>query len=51
MRKIWNMEVKVKPLVIVALGTTPIKLRDWLNDIGIETKITESQKTVLLPTA
>ena len=28
--KIWNMKVKVIPLVIGALGTTPIKLRNWL---------------------
>ena len=39
--KIWNMKVKVIPLVIGALGTTPIKLRNWLKEIGIETQITE----------
>ena len=51
LRKIWNMKVKVIPLVIRALGTTPIKLRNWLKQIGIETQITESQKTVLPHTA
>ena len=51
MRKIWNMKVKVIPLEIGALGTTPIKLRNWLKEIGIETQITELQKTVLLHTA
>ena len=47
--KIWNMKVRVIPLVISALGTTPIKLGSWLKEIGIETQITELQKTVLLP--
>ena len=45
------MKVKVIALVIGALGTTPIKLRNWLKEIGIETQITELQKTVLLNTA
>ena len=36
LRKIWNMKVKVILLVIGALGTTPIKLRNWLKEIGIE---------------
>ena len=39
--KIWNMKVKVIPLVIGALGITLIKLRNWLKEIGIETQITE----------
>ena len=30
LRKICNMKVKVIPLVIGALGTTPIELRNWL---------------------
>ena len=51
LRKIWNMKVKVIPLVIGGLGTTPIKLRNWLKEIGIETQVAELQKTVLLHTA
>ena len=47
LRKIWNMKVKVIPLVIGALGTTPTKLGNWLNEVGIETQITELQRTVL----
>ena len=47
LRKIWNMKVRVIPLVICALGTTPIKLRK-LKQIGIETQITEMKNTVLL---
>ena len=51
LRKIWNMKVRVIPLVIGVLGTTPMKLRNWLKEIGTETQITEFQKTVLLHTA
>ena len=48
LRKISKMEVKVIPLALGALGTTPIKLRSLLKETGIETQITELQKTVLL---
>ena len=51
LRKIWNMKVKVIPLVIGVPGTTPIKLRNWLKEIFIETQIKELQKTVLPHTA
>ena len=51
LKKIWNMKVKVIPLVTGAVGTTPIKLRNRLKEIGIETQIAELQKTVLLHTA
>ena len=37
--------------MIGALGTTPIKLGNWLNEIGIDTQIKELQKPVLLHTA
>ena len=50
LRKIWNMKVKVTPLLIGAPGTITIKLRNWLREIGIKTQITEVQKTVLLHT-
>ena len=48
---ISNMNVKFIPLALGALRTTPIKLRNWLKEIDIETQITEVQKTVLLHTA
>ena len=51
LRKIWNMKVMVIPLVTGGLGMTPIKLKNWLKKIAIETQITELQKTVLLHTA
>ena len=49
-RKMWNMKVKVIPLVKGALWAIPIKLRNWLKEIGIETQLIELQKTVLLKT-
>ena len=51
LRNISNMNVKVIPLALGALRTKPIKLRNWLKEIDIETQITEVQKTVLLHTA
>ena len=41
LRKMWNMKVKVILLVIGTLKTIPIKLRNRLQEIGIETQITE----------
>ena len=38
---IWNIKIKVIPLAIGALGTTPIKLTNSLKEIGIETRIKE----------
>ena len=48
LRKIWNKRVKAIPIVIGGLGTTPKLLRMRLEDIGIETKIVELQKSVIL---
>ena len=45
------MPVKVIPVVVGALGTTPKKLKQWLSDIGIETRIVELQKTNILYSA
>ena len=51
LKKIWNMPVKVIPVVAGALGTTPKKLKHWLSNTGIETRIGESQKTTILYSA
>ena len=40
--------MKVIPIIIGALGTTPKLLRRRLEDIGIETKIVELQKSAIL---
>ena len=42
--------MKVVPLVVGALGTPAKALDKRLETIGIETKITELQKTVLINT-
>ena len=50
-KKLWGMRVIVIPIVIGTLGTTPKKLKKRLEDIGIETRVTELQKTVILHSA
>ena len=49
--KTWDMPVKVIPVVVGALGTTTKKLKQWLSDIGIETRIVKLQKTIILYSA
>ena len=44
------MKVTVVPLVVGALGSPAKALKKRLKNIGIETKITELQKTVLIHT-
>ena len=51
LKKVWNMKVIVVPLVVGALGTPAKELEKRLKTIGIETKITELQKTVLIHTS
>ena len=51
LRKIWNMEVKIIPVVIGVLGTIPTRLKDNLKEIGIPVKASQIQKSVLLGTA
>ena len=46
----WNMKVTVVPLVVGALGSPAKAPKKRLKNIGIETKITELQKTVLIHT-
>ena len=48
MKKIWDLPLKVIPLVVSALGTTLKKLNQRLSDIGIETRIVELQKTFII---
>ena len=51
LKKVWNMKVIVVRLVVGALGTPAKELEKRLKTIGIETKITELQKTVLIHTS
>ena len=48
LKKVWNMKVTVVPLVVGALGTPAKVLAKILKTNGIETKITELQKTILI---
>ena len=48
LKKVWNIKVTVVPLVVGALGTPAKALEKRLKTIGIETKITELQKTVFI---
>ena len=48
LEKMWDMPVKVIPVILDALGTTLKKLKQGLSDIGIETRIVELQKTTIL---
>ena len=49
--RIWKVKTQIIPVVIGALGTIPKTLVQWLEKIGIRTKIGELQKTVLLHSA
>ena len=51
LRTIWNKQVRVIPIIIGALGITPRLLRKRLEVIGIETKVVELQKSVILYSA
>ena len=51
LKKLWNKNVKVIPVIVGALGTTPSRLSKRLKEIGINTKIVELQKAVLLHSA
>ena len=48
LKKIWDMKVKVTPVIIGALGATPKKLKKRLQDLGIDTKIVELQKSAII---
>ena len=51
LKKVWDIKVIVIPLVVGALGTPAKELEKRLKTIGIEIKITELQKTVLIHTS
>ena len=50
LEKIWNVRVKITPLVVGSLGSIPKKFGSRLKEIGIAAEIIEVQKTVLLGT-
>ena len=50
-KRLWNTQVKIIPVVVGALGTTPRLLPKRLKDIGIETRIVDLQKSAILCSA
>ena len=51
LKMIWNIKATVTPVVIGALGALPKKLKKSSQDLGIETKIVELQKSTIIHTA
>ena len=51
LEKIWNVKVKIIPLIVGSLGAIPKTFGNRLNQIGITVRTAQVQKTVLLGTA
>ena len=51
LQKIWNVKVKIIPLVVGSLGAIPKQVSNRLKQIGITAGTAQIQKTVLLGTA
>ena len=51
LQKIWDVKVKIIPLVIGSLGAIPKQFGNRLKQIGITAGTAQVQKTVLLGTA
>ena len=50
LQKIWNVKVKIIPLVIGSLGAIPKQFGNRLKQIGITAQTAQVEKTVLLGT-
>ena len=48
LQKIWNVKVKIIPLVVSSLGAIPKQLVNRLKQIGIKAGTAQNQKTVFL---
>ena len=51
LQKIWNVRVKIIPLVVGSLGAIPKEFANRLKEISVTAEIGPIQKTVLLGTA
>ena len=51
LQKIWNVKVKIIPLVVGSLGAIPKQFGNRLKETGITVGTAQVQKTVLLGTA
>ena len=50
-RKMWGVRTKVIPIVVGALGTIPLRLKQNLRTIGVDTSIELIQRSVVLGSA
>ena len=50
LQKIWNVKVKIIPLIVGSLGAIPKPFGNRLKQIGITVGTSQVQKTVLLGT-
>ena len=48
LQKIWNVKLKIIPLVVDSLGAIPKQFGNILEEIGITAGTAQVQKTVLL---
>ena len=48
LQKIWNVKVKIIPLVVGPLGVIPNQFDNMLKQIGITARMAQVQKTVLI---
>ena len=51
LQKIWNVKVKIIPLVVGSLGAIPKQFGNRLKQIGIAAGAAQVQKTIVLGTA
>ena len=51
LQKIWNVRVKIIPLVVGCLGAIPKQFGNFLKETGITAETEQVQKTVLLRTS
>ena len=51
LQKIWNVRVKIVPLIVGSLGAIPKQFGNRLKETGITAEVGQVQKTVLLGTA
>ena len=50
-RKMWGVRTEVIPIVVGALGTIPMRLKENLRAIGVDTSIELIQRSALLGSA
>ena len=50
-KKLWNLKVKVIPIVVGALGSVTERLNEYLSEMGVTTRVELIQKSALLGSA